>query len=142
MSQLWKQKVVSDAFDNDIIPFWEGLKRREFLLHRCSRCGAHYWPMTLCPKHDDMVFEDMAWAATSGRGTVFAWEVVHKVNDKDYAPELPYFLVLVELEEGPIFPTRLVETPRAALRVGLPVEVLFDDVPETGMTLPLFKQRA
>jgi uncharacterized protein len=139
MTDAWKTTIVPDTFDNDILPFWEGLKEHKFLLHRCRRCGAHYWPMTLCPKHDDNVFDEMEWAPTSGKGRVFSWEVVHRIRNPAFAAEVPYALVLVELDEGPIFPTRLAGPRPADLRIGMKVEVVFEDIPETGLTLPLFK---
>ena len=46
---------------------------------------------------------------------------------------------LVELDEGPIFPTRLVGNRPEGLRIGMPVEIAYEDVQQTGMTLPLFK---
>ena len=139
MSAPWMEQVVPATFDNDIIPFWEGLKRHEFLLHRCRRCGKHYWPMTLCPHHHDVMLEDMEWLPTTGRGKVFSWGVVHRVGNPLFKDEVPYALVLVELDEGPIFPTRLAGRSPPDLRVGMPVEVAYVDVPGTAMTLPLFK---
>ena len=139
MTITWQQTVVPDMFDNDIIPFWNGLKEHKFKLNRCTRCGAHYWPMALCPKHEDITFDEMEWTPTSGRGKIFAWEVVHKVKTPAIEHELPYALVLVELDEGPIFATRLVGKSPPGLKIGMPVEVAYEDVPETGLTLPLFK---
>jgi uncharacterized OB-fold protein len=141
MSEDWRSLVVSDAFDNDILPFWDGLRQHQFMLCRCGICGAHYWPMALCPKHEDVRFDDMEWAPTSGLGSVFSWSIVHRVNSPIYQPEVPYALVLIELEEGPIFPTRLAGHAPPGLTIGMKVEVVYDDVPETGMTLPLFKLR-
>ncbi len=139
MNSRWQETVVPDMLDNDIVPFWDALKKHEFRLNRCTRCGTHYWPMTLCPKHEDNGFDEMEWSLTSGRGKIFAWEVVHRVKNPAIKWDLPYTLVLVELDEGPIFPTRLVGNRPDNLRVGMPVEVAYEDVVETGMTLPLFK---
>lgn len=135
----WQETVVPDMLDNDIIPFWEGLKKREFRLNRCTRCRTYYWPMALCPKHEDIGFEEMEWTPTSGRGKIFAWEVVHRVKNPAIEWDLPYTLALVELDEGPIFPTRLVGNRPEGLRIGMPVEIAYEDVQQTGMTLPLFK---
>ena len=138
-SPQWMQLVVPTRFDHDVFPFWEGLKRHEFLLYRCSRCGTHYWPMTFCPRHEDGVLEDMAWTPTTGRGTIFSFGIVHRAVSEAFKSETPYATVLVELGEGPIFPTRLSGRAPGDLRIGLPVEIDYQDVPETGMTLPLFK---
>lgn len=139
----WYERVrLTAQLDYEIIPFWEGLRRHEFLLYRCRQCGAHYWPMAYCRNHDNAPpLDQMEWAASSGRGQVFSWIVVHQVIDPAYADELPYPLALVELDEGPIFPTRLTDCPGEQLRVGLPVEVAYLDVASTGVTLPLFRPR-
>jgi uncharacterized OB-fold protein len=81
----------------------------------------------------------MEWVPTSGRGSLYSWTIVHQVWNEAYADELPYTLALVELEEGPMFATRLVDVDPAKLSVGQPMEVQFEDVESTGVTLPLFR---
>jgi uncharacterized OB-fold protein len=134
----WHDLVVPDAFDNDILPFWNGLKSHQFLLYTCSKCGRQFWPMTLCPDHDDIRFSDMQWRSSSGAGSIFSWVVAHRFNNPVYAPDGPFALILVELNEGPIFPTRLSTLPKD-LRIGMRVKVAYVDVASTGMTLPLFE---
>lgn len=135
----WHDLVVSDTFDNDILPFWNGLKEHHFPLYTCGKCGRGYWPMTLCNAHEDVTFDDMAWKPSSGKGTIFTYVVAHRFNNAAYAPNGPYALVMVELDEGPIFPTRLIDPPSDKLKVGARVEVEYVDVASTGMTLPLFR---
>ena len=135
----WAQQVVTARFDNDVFPFWEGLKRHEFLLHRCKRSGTYYWPMAMSPLYDDGGLDDMEWVPTSGRGTIFSFGIVRRATSPAFMAEVPYATVLVELEEGPIFPTRLSGKARDDLRVGMPVEIDYLDVPESGLTLPLFR---
>lgn len=135
----WQEHVVPETFDNDILPFWEGLKRHEFLLYTCKKTGKHYWPMTLCRDDNDVTLEDMAWVPSSGKGQIFSWVIVHRTNNPAYEADAPYALILVELDEGPLFPTRLSGSPPKALRIGQQVEVDYHDVAETGMTLPLFR---
>src|SRR5512135_2581941 len=101
----WEQMVIPDNIDEDVLPFWDGLKEHQFLLYRCKRCGACYWPMAYCRKHEDIPsLEEMEWAPTSGRGQIFTWVVVHQVLNPAYADEVPYAMAMVELEEGPLFP--------------------------------------
>ena len=138
----WRETRL-DNLDEDAIPFWEGLKRHEFLLFRCTLCGSHYWPITLCNKHADIPrFDQMEWARTSGVGKVFTWTVVHQVVDHRWQELVPYPLAMVELEEGPLFATRIVGCEPSEVKVGMAVEVAYEDVPETGITWPLFRPRA
>jgi hypothetical protein len=74
----------------------------------------------------------------SGRGTVFTWTVFHKVYHPAFSADAPYAVVAVELEEGPRITSNLVDCPLEDIRIGMPVEVVFDDV--TGeITLPKFR---
>jgi hypothetical protein len=55
-----------------------------------------------------------------------------------FADELPYNVAIVELEEGPRLITNIVGCSSEDLRVGMEVEVVFEDVTEE-ITLPKFK---
>jgi uncharacterized protein len=57
----------------------------------------------------------------------------------NFADAVPYSIVIVELEEGVRMATWVVDVSPDQLRIGLPVEVVFDDVtPE--VTLAKFKR--
>ena len=138
----WLKRPINNV-DDDIIPFWDGLKRHEFLLFRCGRCGSHYWPMAYCRNHDDIPsLDDMEWAPTSGKGNVFAFVIVHQVQDRAFDNDIPYALAEVELDEGPIFATRIRGCDAHDVAVGMPVEVDYEDAAETGITWPFFRPRA
>jgi hypothetical protein len=53
---------------------------------------------------------------------------------------VPYNVVVVELEEGPFFHANVVDCPNEAIHIGMPVEVVFDDVSDE-VTLPRFRPR-
>jgi hypothetical protein len=61
----------------------------------------------------------------SGRGTVYTYTVVRQST-----PEFrtPYVLVYVDLPEGVRVLGQLVGCPEEAVRVGMPVEVVFEEV--------------
>ena len=117
-------------------PFWDGCKRHRLLLPFCIGCGKpHLPPGPVCP----FCFGDrLDWRAASGRGVVTSWTVVHQPWFPAFKAELPYNVVQVELAEGPRLTSSLVGAANDALRVGLPVEVVFDDVTEA-VALPRFK---
>jgi uncharacterized OB-fold protein len=69
---------------------------------------------------------------------VSTWTVVHKAWFPAFEADLPYNVVQVELDEGPRLTANAVEIRNEELRVGLPVEIAFDDVtPE--LTMPRFR---
>jgi len=117
-------------------PFWDGCKRHQLLLPFCIGCGKpHLPPGPVCP----FCFGDrLDWRAASGRGVVTSWTVVHQPWFPAFKAELPYNVVQVELAEGPRLTSSLVGAANDALRVGLPVEVVFDDV-TVAVALPRFK---
>jgi len=120
-------------------PFWEAAKRHELMLPFCTACGrAHLPPGPVCPF---CLEERLEWRRASGRGVVSTWVVVHKEWFPAFHDDIPYNVVQVELAEGPRLTASVVGLPNAALQVGLPVEVAFEDVSED-IALPRFRPAA
>jgi uncharacterized OB-fold protein len=118
-------------------PFWEATKRRELRLQRCAACGRfRYPPAPVCP---ECLSEDSTWTRVSGRGTVSTFVVFHKIYFPSFARDVPYNVVQVELAEGPRLTANLVDVPNEQITVGMPVEVVFDDV-TAEVTLPRFRR--
>lgn len=118
----------------DNAPFWDGCRRHELLLPFCAACGkAHLPPGPVCP----FCFGDaLDWRRASGRGIVTTFTVVHQPWFPAFKAEIPYNIAQVELAEGPRLVANIVQA--SGLHVGLPVEVVFDDV-APDLTLPRFK---
>ncbi len=117
-------------------PFWEAARRHELRLPRCMDCGS-FWhpPGPVCP---DCLSDRYEWARVSGRGTISSFVVFHRPYFPSFVDEIPYAVVQVELEEGPRLISSLVDVPREEITIGMPVEVIFDDVTPT-VTLPRFR---
>jgi uncharacterized OB-fold protein len=120
-------------------PFWDAARRHELVVQRCAGCGTLRFPARdLCSR---CLSRDAAWAPVSGRGTVFSFAVMHQVYHPGFADEVPYAVVVIELDEGARLLSSLVGCPVGDIRIGMRVEVVFDDVsPE--VTLPRFRPRA
>ena len=110
----------------DNAPFYDGLKAGELRLPCCADCGRfHAPPGPVCP----FCFSDaLDWTATSGRGTVSSWVVVHKVWFPAFDEDIPYNVVQVELVEGPRLTANVVDVEADALTVGMTVEAVYDAV--------------
>jgi uncharacterized OB-fold protein len=119
-------------------PFWEGCRQHKIMLPWCLPCNRPHWPPgPVCP----YCFGDaLSWKQASGLGTVSSWVVVHKPWLPAFEADIPYNAVQVELEEGVRLTGNVVGAPNQALRVGLPVTVVFDDV-TPDVTLPRFAPR-
>jgi hypothetical protein len=122
----------------EMAPFFDAARRHELVVQRCTGCGALRFPArAVCSR---CLSRDADWARVSGRGTVFSVAVMHQANHPGFAADLPYAVVLVELDEGVRMLSNIVDCPLEAIRIGLPVEVVFEAVtPE--VTLPKFRRR-
>jgi len=118
--------------------FYQFCKQHELRFQRCTACRAwRHMPRECCPVCGSFAW---SWERSSGKGTVFSWTVVQRALHPAFAADVPYAVVIVELEEGVRLVSQVVDVPPEELRLGLPVEVVFDDVtPE--VTLPKFRRR-
>ena len=116
-------------------PFWDGSLENKLMLMRCTDCGT--WRLPSRKHCDECLSEAVEWRQASGRGTVRTFGIMHQRYHPAFAAELPYNLVIVELEEGPRFPTNIVGTPNDDIRVGMPVEVDWEK--HEDVALPKFR---
>ena len=121
-------------------PHWEAAHRHEFRLPRCSGCGRFNWyPKATCV---ECGASDFTWALLSGRGTLFSWAVVHRALFAPFKRLLPYVPAIMQIEEDPTVRvvTRVLDVAPAALKIGSPLEVRFEDfgypVMRTGVVGP------
>jgi uncharacterized OB-fold protein len=122
--------------DEESKGFWEACQRRELVLQRCGQCGTlRYYPRALCPT---CLSDTVEWVRASGRGTVYTFTVTHQNQAPGFRDALPYVLAYVELEEGVRMLTNIVGCAPDAVRIGMPVEVAFEDA-TPAVTLPTFK---
>jgi len=116
--------------------YWAGCKRHELLIQRCRACGRfQFYPRAVCA---GCLSQELEWAKASGRGTVYSYSVVHRAPTKAFAADAPYTTAIVELEEGVRMMTNVVGCPPEEVRIGMPVEVVFEDVSEE-IALPKFR---
>jgi uncharacterized OB-fold protein len=116
-------------------PFYEAAKRRELVVQRCRACGTARFPAReICSA---CLSSDSEWTKASGRGEVFSFNVMHQIYHPGFATEVPYAVVVVKLAEGPKMNSNLVGVAPADIRVGMPLQVVFEDVSDE-VTLPKF----
>jgi uncharacterized OB-fold protein len=78
------------------------------------------------------------WVRASGRGTVYSFTVTHQNQSPGFRESLPYVLAVVQLDEGPRMMTNVVGCAPADVKIGMAVQVEYEDVtPE--ITLAKFK---
>jgi uncharacterized OB-fold protein len=80
----------------------------------------------------------VAWRASSGRGTLYSFALMHQAYHPGFADEVPYNIAQVELEESLRILTTIVGCSNADLQIGMPLEVTFEAITDE-VTLPKFK---
>jgi hypothetical protein len=81
------------------------------------------------------------WAKLSGKGEVYSFVVVRRQYHPAFASDIPYTVAIILTEEGIHLLSNVVGVKPDAIRIGMPVEVVFDDiVPD--FSLPKFKPAA
>jgi uncharacterized OB-fold protein len=107
-------------------PFWEALKAHELRVQKCEACGAlRHIPKEICAHCGSRA---ASWAAVSGRGRIYTYTVIHRGPTPAYQADAPYVIAHVELDEGPRVISNLIDVAPADVRIGMPVEVVFEDV--------------
>ena len=106
-------------------PYWDGMAAGELRIQHCAACGKpRHYPRYLC---DACHSFDVVWKPASGQGTVHSWTVAHHAFHPAFAPELPYTLVTVDLDEGVRALGRWRAGPAAPkMAIGLAVQGAFE----------------
>ncbi|MFC1816012.1 Zn-ribbon domain-containing OB-fold protein, partial [Thermodesulfobacteriota bacterium] len=78
------------------------------------------------------------WVEASGRGKVFAFNIHQIAFDPAFQDDIPYVYALIELEEGPLSGSNVIGCGVDEVKVGMPVEVVYEDITEA-YTLPKFQ---
>ncbi len=123
------------AITPEMRPFYEAAKRHQLVVQRCEQCGTYRFPAReIC---SSCLSRQVLWVPVSGRGEVFSSNVMHQVYHPGFAEAVPYAVVVVKLEEGAKLNSNLVGVPLQAIRIGMPVRVVFEDITDE-VTLPKF----
>ncbi|MSQ27324.1 MAG: Zn-ribbon domain-containing OB-fold protein [Dehalococcoidia bacterium] len=141
MAEQTEYKKPLPTLSNLSRPFWDATKQHRLTFQRCKLCGPHvFYPRDICPGPECFGVGSMEWAESSGRGWIYSYTISHQPAHPGFVPEVPYVFAIVQLEEGVRMNTNIVGIEHSDLRIGMPVEVGWDDVtPE--ITLPKFGRR-
>jgi len=125
------------GIDEENKPFWDYAKKHELRMQKCPDCGNIYYPPSpLCPNCHS--WQKSEWVKLSGKGTVYSFIVARRATNPAFAKEVPYVVAIIETQEGGRLISNIVGTKPEDVKIGMPVEVVFDDItPE--ITLPKFK---
>lgn len=118
--------------------FYDFCRDRNLRFQRCDDCATwRHPPRVLCASCGS---ERWTWTPSTGRGEVYTWTVTHQALHPAFAEDVPYAVVVVQMDEGVRLVSGVRDLPLADLRLGLPVEVDFEERDE-GYVLPTFVLR-
>ncbi|HTN63313.1 MAG TPA: Zn-ribbon domain-containing OB-fold protein, partial [Devosia sp.] len=114
-------------------PFWDSCKAGKMQLQRCGACGTYaFYPVYICP---ECASRELEWTPVTGKGSIHTYTVATKSS---FEIEGPLIVALVELEEGAMMVSNIVNTAPETVRIGLPVRVRYEAVSDD-ITLPMFE---
>lgn len=117
-------------------PWWNACREERLLLPRCKDCGTHFFrPEVACTHCFSLNWE---WVEASGRGTLYSYCEVHRAPVPGF--KTPFVFAIVELEEGVTMFSNVVDCPPEQLRIGMPLQVVFETLTEE-LKLPKFRRR-
>ncbi len=118
--------------------FYAWCARGELRVRRCRACREWcHVPRLICPS---CAATDWAWERVAGTGRVYSWTIVHRAMHPAFMGDVPYAVLVVELDEGPRIVSGLVGCAPDALVMEMPVEVVFEASDRMGdRILPRFR---
>ena len=117
-------------------PFWANLREHKLTAQHCKACGKFFTfpPQGSCPH---CLSSDYDWIAVSGKGKVYSFVTYHRAWHPAYQDKTPYNVSLIDLDEGPRLISNVVGCKHTEVKIGMPVEIVYDDREE--YTLPQFR---
>lgn len=116
-------------------PFLAGLQQHQFLVPRCQDCGDFHW--TPYPACRSCFSDALVWTPVSGDAHLYSYTVVHR-GVGPFTADVPYVVAMAELAEHPrpcLVVAELVGTRPEDLRIGLPLQIGFVDLPRMNATV-------
>jgi len=130
--------LLRPRVDLDNQGFWEAAKQHKLVFQKCKDCGLLvHRPRPMCPRCNSMEKE---WCPSTGEGVVYSWVNFVYANAAYPGIKVPYTVVVVEMAEGVRIISNLYDVKPEEVYVGMPVEVVFDDIADD-LTLPKFRRR-
>jgi len=133
---MGKYEKPLPIINEDTKPYWEYCHRHELRMQKCKECGNVRFPVSiLCPACHSM---ETDWEKLSGKGRVYSFIVFRLAYHEAYRNDIPYVVAIIELDEGPRMESNIIGCKIEDVKIGMPVEVVFEDVTEE-VALPKFK---
>jgi uncharacterized OB-fold protein len=112
--------------DEESRPWWEAAQRHELYVQKCRDCGdLRFHPRAQCTS---CLSSRTEWIRCKGTGKIYTFTVTRQNQAAGFRDSLPYVMAWVEVDEGLKMLTNIVDCPPEQVKIGMPVEAVFDDV--------------
>ena len=116
--------------------YWQFCNQERLCFQHCADCGNwQHIPRYLCVKCGS---DKLEWAESSGRGKVYSWTVTRVPLHPAFATQVPYAVLLVELEEGVRMIAGFTGFSIDEIDLDMSVEVVFERLRED-VAIPFFQ---
>ena len=136
--RFFPDTMPSPVADATTLPWWQAAAEHRLLVQKCAACGHTQLPPS--PICAECRSADASWQPVSGRGEVYTYTIVHRPIAM--GQPLPTVIAVVALEGagGVRIISNLVGVAAGAVRIGLPVELVWEDMSED-LAVPRFRPR-
>lgn len=116
----------------------ESAAEGEFTIQQCQD-DATYWypPSPYCPSCLGTRF---VWRGVSGQAKLWSWVVMHQPYIPAFTDEIPYLVAYVQLEEGPLLISTVIDAEPEELEVGMDLQVDIDFYGPDHTPMPVFRR--
>ena len=122
--------------DATTLPWWQAAAEHRLVVQRCTSCEhTRHPPAPVCPECRS---SDADWKEVPGRGEVYSYTAVHRPIAADQ--KLPFVVAVIALEGsgGLRMISNLVDVDPDEVEIGLPVELVWEDMSED-LAIPRFR---
>ncbi|MGP3533997.1 Zn-ribbon domain-containing OB-fold protein [Microbacterium sp. RD1] len=107
---------ITDEFSREYFTAWT---EQRLVVQHCPRCGGwQHFPRPICIECGTVpVFEEVP-----AIGTVYTFTIIRQMGMKPFRDEVPYAVVMVELDNGVKIMGNLTDCPIEDVRIGMAVE--------------------
>jgi uncharacterized OB-fold protein len=131
--------MPAPAVSRETLPWWQAAAEHRLVVQTCNQCDTpRHPPGPICPRCRNV---EHGWRELSGRGSVYSFTIVHQAFLRSLAEHVPYVVAILELDGAPgvRFISNLVDVAVEDVRIGMPVELVWDDV-RPGLAVPRFRK--
>ena len=122
--------------DADTRAYWHGLREGKLLLQHCGACGhVQFYQQAVCRRCGAEALEHRP---ASGRGRVHSFSVVHRAPGPAFRGDVPYCVLLVDLDEGPRMISSFTGGDPMSVDFDMEVDLVCERQDES-ITLPRFR---